>query len=169
MRFLTAIKNSIRLPDELYVGFVDSLLIEVNGLILSGFATISAGIFAAAAARSPSLWLCVGAMLTILVVRIYFMLLHAKNLPSASADLARRRETIFLSGAVAYMGVLSTWTLVTFIVTDDGFARFLSASVTVPYAFGMWTRSFALDRGMNAQIAVAFIPLSAALFVAGGW
>ena len=108
-------------------------------------------------------------MLSVLVVRIYFMLLHAKNLPSASAVQARRRETIFLGGAVAYMGVLSTWTLVTFIVTDDGFARFLSASVTVPYAFGMWTRSFALDRGMNAQIAVAFIPLSAALFVAGGW
>ena len=67
------------------------------------------------------------------------------------------------------MGLLSTWTLVSFVVTDDGFARFLCATVTVPYAFGMWTRSFALDRGVNAQIAVAFIPLSAALFVAGGW
>ncbi|HXZ17592.1 MAG TPA: EAL domain-containing protein [Roseiarcus sp.] len=33
----------------------------------------------------------------------------------------------------------------------------------------MWTRSFATDRGINAQILVAFVPLSAAMVVAGGW
>jgi hypothetical protein len=67
------------------------------------------------------------------------------------------------------MALLSTWTLVAFAATDEGFVRFLAATVTVPYTFGMWTRSFALDRGINAQIVVAFVPLSAALLVGGGW
>jgi diguanylate cyclase (GGDEF)-like protein len=67
------------------------------------------------------------------------------------------------------MGLLAVWTLVAFWVTDDGFTRFLTATITIPYAFGMWTRSFAIDKGTNAQILVAFVPLSAAMIVAGGW
>ena len=79
------------------------------------------------------------------------------------------RESIFVAGATAHIALLSTWTLVAFMVTDEGFVRFLATTVTVTYAFGMWTRSFALDRGMNAQIVVGFVPLSAALLVGGGW
>ena len=41
-------------------------------------------------------------------------------------------------------------------------------SATISYAFGMLARSFAIDRGINAQIAIAFIPLSGAMIVAGG-
>ncbi len=61
------------------------------------------------------------------------------------------------------------WSLVAFLATDDVFPRFAAFSLTIPYAFGMWTRSYALDRGMNAQMIVAFIPLTVALILAGGW
>ena len=108
-------------------------------------------------------------MLLLSFVRMHFQLVHAKNRPSpnidvgpqAGNDIRRRRD-----GAIA---LLSTWTLVAFAVTDEGFVRFLASTVTVTYAFGMWTRSFALDRGMNAQLAAAFVPLSAAFLVGGGW
>jgi len=162
-------KAAIRLPDGIYVGFVDSLLIEVRGLLLSGSAMILAGAISAIAARSIALWICTLFMAVILVIRWRFMHSHARNVPSATAAAARRRETIFLIGAVLFMFSLSLWTFVAFYVTDDGFTRFFTAAITIPYAFGMWTRSFAIDRGINIQIAAAFIPLSAAMLVAGGW
>jgi len=74
-----------------------------------------------------------------------------------------------LVGAVLFMFSLSFWTFDAFVATDDAFTRFFTSAITIPYAFGMWTRSFATDRGINAQILVAFVPLSAAMVVAGGW
>ena len=156
-------------PDELYIGFVDSLLVEVRSLFLACIACVGAALVAAIASGSVALWSCAGLMLLVSVVRMHFQLVHAKNRPSPNIEAARKREAIFVAGATAQMAVLSTWTLVAFAVTDEGFVRFLAATVTVPYAFGMWTRSFALDRGMNTQIVAAFVPLAAALLIGGGW
>jgi diguanylate cyclase (GGDEF)-like protein/PAS domain S-box-containing protein len=158
-----------KMPDALYIGFVDSLLIETKGLILTGVAATVAGIIAAIASHSVSLWIFAALMLVVSGVRLLFMTLHARNRPSANIAVARRRETIFVAGAIAYMGLLAMWTLVAFWVTDDGFTRFLSATITTGYAFGIWTRSFAIDKGINPQLLVAFVPLSAAMVVAGGW
>jgi diguanylate cyclase (GGDEF)-like protein/PAS domain S-box-containing protein len=158
-----------KMPDALYIAFVDSLLVETKGLILSGAAVIAAGVAAAIAANSVSLWVCAALMLVVTLVRLCFMMLHGRSRPSADIATARYRETTFVVGAVAYMGLLAMWTLVAFWVSDDGFTRFLTATFTISYAFGMWTRSFAIDRGTNAQIIVAFVPLSAAMIVAGGW
>ena len=146
------------LPDELYIGFVDNLLVEVRSLFLACTASVAAALVAAIASRSVSLWACAGLMLLLSFVRMHFQLVHAKNRPSPNIEAARKREWIFVAGATAQMALLSTWTLVAFLVTDEGFVRFLAFNVTVPYAFGMWTRSFALDRGMNAQIVAAFVP-----------
>jgi diguanylate cyclase (GGDEF)-like protein len=156
-------------PDELYIGFVDSLLVEVRSLFLACTAGVAAALVAAIASGSIALWGCAGLMLVVSLVRMHFQLVHARNRPSPNVEAARKRETIFVTGATAHMALLSTWTLVAFAVTDEGFVRFLAATVTVPYAFGMWTRSFALDRGMNTQIVAAFVPLAAALLIGGGW
>ena len=161
--------GGVRLPDDIYVGFIDSLLIDIRGLILAGSAMILAGAISAIAAHSIALWICTLFMALILAIRLYFMHSHARNLPSATVAAAQRRETNFLIGAVLFMFSLSLWTFVAFYVTDDGFTRFFTAAITIPYAFGMWTRSFAIDRGVNLQIAVAFVPLSAAMLVGGGW
>src|SRR5580693_4038877 len=150
------------LPDELYIGFVDNLLVEVRSLFLASTAGVTAALVAAIASRSVSLWACAGLMLLLSFVRMHFQLVHANNRPSPNIDAARNREKIFVAGATAQMALLSIWTLVAFVVTDEGFVRFLTMTVTLPYAFGTWTRSFALDRGMNAQIAAALAPLSAA-------
>ncbi|MBV9290465.1 MAG: EAL domain-containing protein [Hyphomicrobiales bacterium] len=157
------------LPDEIYIGFIDSLLVDVRGLLLAGTAMLLAGSISAAASRSLSLWACTAGIGLILLFRWRFMASHARGRPSSNAEIARRREGIFLVGAVLFMFALSMWTFVAFLVTDDGFTRFFTASTTFTYAFGMWTRSFALDRGINAQIVVAGTPLSAAMIVAGGW
>ena len=157
------------LPGPLYIGFVDSLLVEVRSLFLACTASVAAAIVAAVASRSVGLWACAGLMLLLSLVRMHFQLLHANNRPSPNIEVARGRERIFVAGATAHIAVLSIWTLVAFMETDEGFVRFLATTVAVTYAFGMWTRSFALDRGMNAQLAAAFVPLSAAFVYAGGW
>jgi diguanylate cyclase (GGDEF)-like protein len=157
------------LSEDLYIGFVDSLLVENHSLLVACACSVAAAAVSAIASRSPSLWMCTLLLAFVSLVRLRFAHIHAQNRPSRTVAVARRRETIFVAGAVAHMFLLSTWTLVAFLVTNDGFTRFLAASVTVPYAFGTWTRSFALDRGMNVQLAVAFIPLSVALYVGGGW
>src|SRR5271165_2307219 len=149
-------KGHRQIPDEVYIGFVDSLLVENTSLALACTTTVAAGIIAAMAARSVSLWICACLMLVVSLIRLYFGKIHENDRPSSDIRLARKREAIFVCGAIVHMGLLSVWTLVAFAVTDDSFTRFLTAITTVPYAFGMWTRSFGLDRGMNAQIAVAF-------------
>ena len=157
------------LPDELYIGFVDNLLVEVRSLFLACTASVITALVAAFASGSVALWSCAGLMLLLSFVRMHFQLVHAKNRPSPNVDAARTRETIFVAGATAQVALLSTWTVVAFAVTDEGFVRFLASTVTVTYALSMWTRSFALDRGMNVQLAAAFVPLSIAFLVGGGW
>lgn len=135
----------------LYVNYVDNLLVETRGLLIASGATILTAIVAAIPAKSTSLWLCVLIFIIIALVRLYFMSQHSRNRPSKSIMEARRRENIYIVGAVAHMGMMSMWSLVAFVATDDVFPRFAAFSLTIPYAFGMWTRSYALDRGMNAK------------------
>jgi len=157
------------LPGQLYIGFVDSLLVEVRSLFFACTASVTAALVAAIASRSVSLWVCAGLMLGLSFVRMHFQLVHANNRPSPNIEGARKREWIFVAGATAHIALLSIWTLVAFAVTDEGFVRFLATTVTVTYALSMFTRSFALDRGMNGQLAAAFLPLSAAFLIGGGW
>jgi diguanylate cyclase (GGDEF)-like protein/PAS domain S-box-containing protein len=158
-----------KLPDTLYIGFVDSLLPDTKGLILSCAATTAAAVVAALAASSVTLWVFAALMPVVGAIRAHFMRRHANNRPSANLAVARKREISYVIGAVSYMALLAFWTLAAFYVTDDGFTRFLTATITISYAFGTWTRSFAIESGTTAQILAAFLPVSAAMLVAGGW
>jgi diguanylate cyclase (GGDEF)-like protein len=75
----------------------------------------------------------------------------------------------FAAGACASLAAMSLWTLLSYWVTNDSFTQFLGATMTIAYAFGMLTRSYAIYRGVNQQLVAAFVPLSAAMLVAGGW
>src|SRR5947209_17989768 len=91
-----------KMPDALYIGFVDSLLVEIRALILSTVAVTLAGLVAAYAAQSAALWIFIGVMALVNVVRMHFMVLHSKSRPSPDVATASRRETIFVIGAVIY-------------------------------------------------------------------
>ena len=156
------------LADELYIGSVDEMLVEVKWLLTYGAAITLTGAIVAIETRSAALWVYAGLILLSTLVRLAIMRWHAKNKPSKSLAIARKHEQAYALGVVSFMAVLSTWTLTAFWVTDDAFARLLTFSATVAYTFGMLARSFAIDKGQNAQIAVGFVPLSAAMIVAGG-
>jgi diguanylate cyclase (GGDEF)-like protein len=157
------------LPEHLYIGFVDSLLIDSKAVFFSSLAVTLTEIVGAVAAGSLLLCYLSAAQLIVGVVRLYFMEVHARDLPSANIQLARQRELIFAVGAISSIAALSLWTLAAFWVTELWFTRFLGATMTLAFAFGMLTRSFATYRGMNLQLIAAFLPLSVAMIVAGGW
>jgi diguanylate cyclase (GGDEF)-like protein len=157
------------LPEHLYIGFVDSLLIDSKAVFFASLATTLTEMVGAVAAGSVLLCYLSVAQMIICVIRLYFMGLHARDLPSANIHLARQRELTFAVGAISSIAALSLWTLAAFWVTELWFTRFLGATMTLAFAFGMLTRSFATYRGMNLQLIAAFVPLSAAMVVAGGW
>ena len=106
----------------------------------------------------------------IAAVRLFYLHRLAKPLPSRTVEIARRHEAAFAIGACASLAAMSLWTLLSFCVTRETFTQFLGVTMTIAYAFGMlMSRSYAIYRGVNLQLVVAFLPLTAAMFVAGGW
>jgi diguanylate cyclase (GGDEF)-like protein len=152
----------------MYMGFVDSHLVDVRALVLASLVVIAAQCAVAFINHNILLWCCAALMALVSVMRLYFMIAHARNRPSADMKAARKREIEYAFGVMSYIAALGVWAFVTFCVTEDGFSRLLATTLAICYAFGMWTRSFAISRGNNLQILVAFVPLSAAMFVAGG-
>ncbi len=158
------------LPDEIYIGFVDDLLTDfLPSLVLSAVAVTCGEIAAAIAAKSVILAYAAAAQLLIASVRLYFAKRHARSVPSATVEVARKQEVIYSTGALASLFALSSWTLLAFYVTDNDFARFIGVSMTTAYAFSLMSRSYAIYRGVNMQLLGAFVPLAAAMMVAGGW
>jgi len=158
------------LPDEIYIGFVDGLLADVVPIVLLSAVAVTCGeIAAAVAAKSPILACAAAGQLLIAWARLCLARRHAKNLPSPTVEVARKRERIFSAGALASLTALSSWTLLAFYVTDNNFAQFIGVSMTTAYAFSLMSRSYAIYRGVNLQLMGAFLPLAAAMIVAGGW
>ena len=157
------------LPDELYIGFVDGLLVDAAPVFAAALAATSMEIVAAIAAKSTLLLGASAAQPAIAAVRLFFLHRHATHLPSATVKIARGHEATFAAGACASLAAMSLWTLLSYWVTNNSFTQFLGATMTIAYAFGMLTRSYAIYRGVNQQLVAAFVPLSAAMLLAGGW
>ena len=137
------------LPDELYISFVDGLLIDAKSVFLSALAVTVIEIVGAISAGSLLLAGLSASQLIVAAGRLYFMNLHAQHLPSRTVEIARREERRFAIGAISSLTALSLWTLLAFCVTDNGFPRFSAATMTIAFAFGMSTRNFAIYRGFT--------------------
>jgi diguanylate cyclase (GGDEF)-like protein len=158
-----------RLPDELYIGFVDSLLADTSPVFFSALSVTAIEMVAAIAARNLFLCYMTAAPLIVAAVRLYFMENIARRRPIHNIEVAGRQEFIFAIGAAASLTAISTWAFAAYCVTDDPFVRVISVSMTIAFAFSMTTRNFAIYRGSTLQIIAAYVPLSAAMIVGGGW
>lgn len=157
------------LPDELYIGFVDGLLADVAPVFLSAITATSVQIVNAIASGNKLLLAASAAQPAIAAIRLFHLHHLAKQAPSRTLETARRHEAVYAIGSCASLAQISLWTLLSFCVTREAFTQFLSATMTIAFAFGMLSRSYAIYRGFNLQLVIAFLPLSAAMFVAGGW
>jgi diguanylate cyclase (GGDEF)-like protein len=157
------------LSDELYISFVDGLLVDTKSVFLSAVAVTMIEIVGAIAAVSPALAALSVLQLLVAAGRLYFMSVHARHLPSRTVAIARRQERRFAVGAISSLTALSLWTLAAFFLKPVGFPALLGTTMTIAYAFGMQTRGFAIYRGIAANLVAAYVPLSIGLIVAGGW
>ena len=157
------------LPDELYISFVDGLLVDAKSVFLSAVAVTTIEIVGAIAAVSPALAALSVLQLLVAAGRLYSMSVHARQLPSRTVAIARRQERRFAVGAISSLAALSLWTLAAFFLEPVGFPALLGTTMTIAYAFGMQTRGFAIYRGISANLIAAYAPLSLGLIVAGGW
>jgi diguanylate cyclase (GGDEF)-like protein len=157
------------LPDELYVGFVDGLLADAAPVLLAALTATSVQIVNAIACGSTLLLAASAAQPAIAAIRLVHLHHLAKQATSRTRETARRHEAVYAIGSCASLAQISLWTLLSFCVTREPFTQFLGATMTIAYAFGMLSRSYAIYRGFNLQLVIAFLPLSAAMFVAGGW
>ncbi len=164
-----AFATPAELPDELYIAFVDGLVADVVPIFSSAVAVTCGEIAAAVAVRSPVLLYGSVAPLLVAAVRLNFLNAHLQRIPSANAAIARKQEWTFSLGALASLAALSLWTMVAFWVTSNSFTQFIGVSMTTAYAFNLMSRSYATYRGINLQLVVAFVPLSLAMVIAGGW
>ena len=92
------------------------------------------GAIAAVARRSPR---CPSRNCSSPPVRLYFMSVHARHLPSRTVAIARRQETTFRDRRDFQPAALSLWTLAAFFLEPVGFTLPLGATMTIAYAFGM--------------------------------
>jgi hypothetical protein len=135
------------LPDELYIGFVDGLLVDVAPVFLSALTATFVQIVIAIACRSTLLFATSAAQPAIAAIRLFHLHRLAKQAPSRTLETARRHETAFAIGACASLAGISLWTLLSFCVTREAFGQFLGSTITIAYAFGMLSRSYAIYRG----------------------
>ena len=157
------------LPDELYIGFVNGLLADAAPVFLSALTATCVQIVNAIACHSALLLAASAAQPAIAAIRLFHLHHLAKQAPSRTLETARRHEAVYAIGSCASLAQISLWTLLSFCVTREAFTQFLGATMTIAFAVGMLSRSYAIYRGFNLQLVIAFLPLSAAMFVAGGW
>ena len=168
-RVPSATRSDGSLPDDLYIAFVDDLLVDVDALFFSSLVVTIAQLVAAYAAQSAILgsaprcrsssarsasgsWGCMpskGRAPTSTPREN-----RSKSMRSAQWPASRRSR----------FGPFSLSTR-----SQDSFARLIGTTMTIAYAFGMLTRSFATYRGMDLLLVAGFAPIAAGLVAAGGW
>jgi diguanylate cyclase (GGDEF)-like protein len=164
----SATENSSELPTDLYIELVNALFKGGATLAVGAAATFSAVLTGAWVAHS-ALLLGFSILLPIIsALRLWDIVVHERAQPSNDIATARRWKHRYILGSTAYMVALGLCALAMFWVSEDGFVRIVAFSGTLVNAVGIATRNFSIRFLTNAQIAATFLPLSAALCVAGG-
>jgi hypothetical protein len=158
------------LPLDIYKSLVDALFDDRRSLFIG---SVAASLAALISAWKSGHWLLLVFGLAIAIVayaRSLDMRAYGRiKLTLTDADSIRRWELRYVLGAAIYVALLGGWTFASFAVTSDPFIHLLSFSVSLAYMIGTSGRNFASKLLVLAQIVFAGVPLSASLFVAGGF
>ena len=173
MQFSIGVKSKRQqrdLPADIYIPLVDALYGDVRSMFLGSAAASLAALLTAWKTGEVLLLVCAIAIALVAGLRALDMRAYARIRPSLTTiQPVRRWEHRYIVGAAAYATLLGGWTFLTFYLTEDSFSRLFSFAVTLAYMVGTPGRNFASDRLVKAQIIGEGVPLSAALFYAGGF
>lgn len=156
------------LPADLYIELVNALFKGGWSLAMGCAATSAAALITAIITNSLALYGFSISLPIIAALRLWVMVAHARAKQDDEIATVTRWKERYVVGASAYIAALGFWTLAVFTVTDDGFLRILAFSTTTSHYLGIATRNFSIKSLIDAQILAGFLPLSAALCVAGG-
>jgi diguanylate cyclase (GGDEF)-like protein len=157
-------------PLDIYVSVVDALYELRKSLFIGALASCLAVLLTAWKAANWTLFGFAVAIAAVAIMRFVDMAGYFRVRPTLKTVAAFRKwEHRYIFGAAVHATLLGGWTFATFYVTDDPFSRLFSFGVTLAYMIGTPGRNFASDRLVTAQIIGQGIPLSAAMFYAGGF
>jgi diguanylate cyclase (GGDEF)-like protein/PAS domain S-box-containing protein len=156
-------------PLQVYASLVDALY-EVAAPLFIGSA--AGAVAAAIVAWHAGSW-ALGAFPFILALVSAVRAWDMGNYGGARTTLRtekafRRWEQRYVIGAAIYVGLFGSWCLACFLVSDDAFVRLFSFSAVLAYMIGTSGRNFASRSLVVAQLIGGGVPLSLALFAAGG-
>jgi diguanylate cyclase (GGDEF)-like protein len=170
--FRTALQPRVQkqVPFDIQASLVDSLFDDRRSLFIGSIAAASCTLLSAWKTGSVLLLAFAVAIAVVAVVRAVEMGAYgrARSGLKTVRDL-RKWEVRYVIGATISDGLLGVWCFVAFAMTDDPFVRLLSFGITLAYMIGTSGRNFASDLLVYAQILGAGVPLTAAMFVAGGY
>ena len=157
------------LPAEIYIPLVDALYSDIKSLYIGSAAASVAALLVAFKNGEPIIYLCAVAIVIVTAARTVDMRAYWRLRPGLNTvGAVRRWEDRYTVGAAIYAALLGGWTFATFYLTTDSFSWLFSFAVTLAYLVGTPGRNFASNRLVTAQIIGEGIPLSAAMFYAGG-
>jgi diguanylate cyclase (GGDEF)-like protein len=158
------------LPAEIYIPLVDALYSDSRSLFVGSAAVCAAATLTAWKTGELFLLFFAAAIVVVTAGRALDMRAFWDIRPQlTTVDAVRRWESRYIFGAAVYAVLLGSWTFATFYLTEDPFSRLFSFVVTLAYMVGTPGRNFASNRLVTTQIICEGIPLSAALFYAGGF
>jgi diguanylate cyclase (GGDEF)-like protein len=156
-------------PFEVYKSLVDALFDDRRSLFIGSVAATTAALITAGKTGSWVLFAFAAALALVAFARARDMTAYGRINPGlTTADAVRHWEHRYVVGSAIYVALLSGWALATFVVTDDAFIHLFAFSMTIAYMIGVSGRNFASPLLVLALITCAGLPLSAAMFVAGG-
>jgi diguanylate cyclase (GGDEF)-like protein len=160
------------LPQDVYASLVDALYDVRTSLFIGALASSLAALLTVWKSLDALLLGFALAIAAVACIRALDMS-HYVRARAASTPLTMEElkdwELRYVIGAALHVTLLGGWTLAAFVRTDDPFIHLFSFSVTLAYMIGIAGRNFASNSLVSAQIVCAALPLSAALFYAGGF
>ncbi len=163
-------RSETAVPLDIYASLVDALYELRQSLLIGALAVSLAALLTAWKNSNLVLLGFAIAVAGVAVLRFVDMAVYFRRRPDlATAEAFRRWELRYEVGAAVHAVLLGGWSFATFYVTEDPFSRLFAFGVTLAYMVGTPGRNFANDRLVTMQIIGEGLPLSAALFYAGGF
>ena len=156
------------LPPEIYLPLVDSLFKEGRTLLIGTFFVIGSVLVTYWKTGEILILYCAIAITLVACARGYMMRAYLRTRDTVTtAEIARRWEYRYGTGASAILLLLGIWCYIAFSRTDDPFAHLVSFSMTIAYAAGIFGRNFANPQFVIVQILCTWAPITAALVLYG--
>ena len=165
---LTSLDGSRRAAAELAESQVEALFSDKRSFITGAVAVCVSAAIVAWRTESIAVYAVLALLIAILFARLASMAAYNRAWVSGEAALNPRRWAFWYNfSAVGHIAVISSFCLVTYMVTESQLERLMAMATLLSYMAGIPGRNFANPLGVDLQIVFGAVPALAAMAVAG--